>query len=87
MRIAGMRVQCDNCGKEVFVERKVDTVMDGGYTRLENYKPLQIGWEKWHLMGHTFELCPECNPVLKCAIRNAVPGVEFPITGTDYGDD
>lgn len=80
-----MRVQCDNCGKEVFVERII--AQDGGYTHLKNYKPLQLGWQRWNLMGCTFELCPDCNARLKCTIRNAVPDVGFSIIGKDYGDD
>ena len=56
--IKGCKTICDCCGKETFRLYTGEEVLDGGYTRINNFEPLPNGWRSRSEIGM---LCPDCN--------------------------
>lgn len=84
MREVGKLVKCDNCKQWVFLKRLDDIVMDGGYSRSENYEKLPDGWERADVVDKHADLCPECARTLRSVIGYQMPvmteriGIEVP---------
>ena len=78
-----MKLRCDNCGKETFLVKKDDLVLDGGYTRVDAYEEMPEGWKRELVLGKYVDLCTECANSLQYMIRMKYPniaeavGIEF----------
>ena len=67
MQTEGKKIKCDRCGLEVFVEKRGDVNMDGGFTRGSTYEPA----ERWTTQCYGDELkdfCPACSKQLQQVI-------------------
>lgn len=53
----GLMRTCDRCGKWVFLKRTGEGVVDGGYTRWDEFEPAPDGWENIKGVG---DVCDEC---------------------------
>lgn len=53
----GKLLECDRCGKTVFLKRTGEYVADGGYVRKDTYEDRPEGWLYETRVGH---LCPVC---------------------------
>lgn len=67
MEKIGKLIICDCCHKEIFVEKlqSKDTVLDGGYTRIENFIDKPEGW--CYSSDLKMDLCQSCSKQLKDA--------------------
>lgn len=67
MEKIGKLIVCDCCHKEIFLEKLQgkDTVLDGGYTRIENFIAKPDEWS--HSIDLKMDLCPDCSKQLKDA--------------------
>lgn len=67
MEKIGKLIICDCCHKEIFLEKLQgkDTVLDGGYTRIENFRSKPEEW--CHSFDLKMDLCPSCSKQLKDA--------------------
>ena len=65
----GMLIKCDNCCGQIFLERKEDTILDGGYTSVENYENLPPDWKRVYAFYRYIDLCPKCSENLESIIR------------------
>lgn len=73
MKVAGIKLTCDNCEREVFLAKKDDKVLDGGFTRVEVCEDAPEGWRRESVLGEFVDLCPECIGKLESAIRREMP--------------
>ena len=67
MQTEGKKIKCDRCRLEVFVKKRGDVNMDGGFTRGGTYEPA----ERWttHYYGDELkDLCPACSKQLQQVI-------------------
>lgn len=60
-QVNGALITCDRCGAQCFVKTTGDTIMDGGYTRWNNFEPMPAGWGRDKVGEDYMTLCPECN--------------------------
>lgn len=87
MEKIGKLIICDCCHKEIFLEKEQGnvTVLDGGYTRIENFRAKPEEW--YHSFDLKMDLCPSCSKrlkdaeqkVLDTAMDNSQYSVQVPI--------
>ena len=75
MKEKGMKVTCDNCGRDIFLHRVEDVVMDGGYSRSEKYEDMPDGWASCYILHKYIILCPDCYKKLKWLITDKAPNI------------
>lgn len=71
----GKNLTCDRCGDTVFLKRvEEDTVLDGGFTRIENFETAPEGWKNSFELD--MDLCPRCSDIWE--------GFKARFKGADY---
>lgn len=64
MEANGRMLQCDRCGKTLFLKWIGEDVFDGGYTRRDKFEAPPEGWECVNRYFHKHDLrklCPDCS--------------------------
>lgn len=63
----GMIITCDRCGKEHRRALLGEKVLDGGFTRADDFEGMPSSWE---YRRNTGWLCPECNTAYETLVKN-----------------
>lgn len=69
MKYDGRLLECDNCGEHVFLKLEGQSVLDGGFTRVNKFEDAPKGWMYQNVLGKYVDLCPTCAQLYAEGVR------------------